>query len=56
MRLDESSLPQHEWPNVTCPHDLTQRQYNNIDHNVCGHPNSGMSAHTFFSSQGIHYN
>ena len=43
-------------PNAICPHYLTQRQYNNIDHDVCGRPNSGMSAHTFFSTKGINYN
>ena len=43
-------------PNATCPPGLTQRQYNNIDHGVCGLPNSGTISHTFFSTQGIHYN
>ena len=43
-------------PNATCPPGLTKRQYNNIDHGVCGLPNSGVFSHTFFSTQGIHYN
>ena len=45
-------------PNATCPSGFTQRQYNNIDHGVCGLPNgnSGAFMHTFFSSQGIYYN
>ena len=43
-------------PNATYPSALTQQQYNNIDHDVCGCPNSGPSAQTFFSTQGIHYN
>ena len=42
-------------PNATCPSGLTQRQYNCIDHDVCGLPNSGVFSHTFFSTQGIHY-
>ena len=42
--------------NATCPSGLTQRQYNNIDHGVCGLPNSGAFSHTFFSTQGIPYN
>ena len=42
-------------PNATCPPGLTQRQYNNIDHDVCGRPNLGAFSHTFFSTQGIHY-
>ena len=42
-------------PGATCPSGLTQQQYNNIDHDVCGLPNSGMFSHTFFSTQGIHY-
>ena len=53
MRLGYLNMTE---PNATCLHDLTQQQYNNIDYGVCGHSNSGMSAHTFFSSQGIHYN
>ena len=43
-------------PGATCPPGLTQRQYNNIDHDVCGLPNSGVFSRTFFSTQGIHYN
>ena len=43
-------------PYAICPHYLTQRQYNNIDHDVCGRPNSGMSAHTFSSTKRINYN
>ena len=44
-------------PNANCPSGFTQRQYNNIDHGVCGLPNSGVFIHTFwFASQGIHYN
>ena len=40
---------------ATCPPGLTQQQYNNNDHHVCGHPNSGVFSHTFFSTQGIGY-
>ena len=40
---------------ATCPPGLTQQQYNNIDHDVCGLPNSGKFSHTFFSTQGIGY-
>ena len=43
-------------PGANCLPGLTQRQYNNIDHDVCGLPNSGTFSHTFFSTQGIHYN
>ena len=43
-------------PNATCPSGLTQWQYNNIDHDVCGLSNLGVFSHTFFSTQGIHYN
>ena len=43
-------------PNATCPSGLTQRQYNNIDHGVCGLPNSGTISHAFFPTQGIRYN
>ena len=40
---------------ATCPPGLTQQQYNIIDHDVCGHPNSGVFSYTFFSTQGIGY-
>ena len=40
---------------ATCPPGLTQQQYNNIDHDVCGLPNSGNFSYTFFSTQGISY-
>ena len=53
MRVGYLNMSEH---NATCPSGLTQRQYNNIDHGVCGLPNSGMFSHTFFSTQGIHYN
>ena len=43
-------------PNATCFPGLTQQQYINIDHDVCGRPSSSLSGHTFFSTQGIHYN
>ena len=43
-------------PGANCLPGLTQQQYNNIDHDVCGLPDSGTFSHTFFSTQGIHYN
>ena len=41
-----------------CPPGLTQHQYNNINHGVCGRPNSSSSAgcnSTIFSTLGINY-
>ena len=38
---------------ATCPPGLTLQQYNNIDHDVCGLPNSRVFSHTFFSTQEI---
>ena len=43
-------------PGATCPPGLMRHQYNNIDHDVCGRSNSNKFNHTFFSTQGIHYN
>ena len=41
-------------PGATCPLGLRQRQYNNIDHDVCGL--SDALTHAFFSTRGIYYN
>ena len=41
-------------PNAICPPGVRQRQYNNIDHHVCGL--SDALTHAFFSTQGIYYN
>ena len=37
---------------ATCPPGLTLRQFNNIDHGVCGRP---MSSSTFYLAHGLHY-
>ena len=42
-------------PGATCPPCLTQQQYNNVDHDMCGLPNSCAFSHTFFSTQGVGY-
>ena len=42
-------------PNATCLSNLTQRRYNNIDHDLWGLLNSGVFSHTFFSTQGFYY-
>ena len=39
-------------PNATCPSELTLRQFNNIDHGLCGQP---MSSSLIYSTHGIHY-
>ena len=44
--------------NATCPLGLTQHNYYNINHGVCGRPNSSTSAgcsSTIFSTLGINY-
>ena len=43
-------------PNASCPPGLTLRQFNNIDHGVCGLSNYLTLGSTFFSSQGNNYN
>ena len=43
---------------ATCPPGLSQYQYNNIDHDLCGRPNSPSSAgcsSTNFSTLGLNY-
>ena len=40
-------------PGATCPPGLTLRQFNNIDHGVCGRP---MSSSVVYSAHGVHYN
>ena len=42
---------------ATCPTGLTQQQYNNIDHGVCGRPNpsSAGCSSTTFSTLGLSY-
>ena len=40
-------------PGATCPPGLTLRQFNNIDHGVCGRP---MSSSVVYSAHGAHYN
>ena len=52
MRVDYINMSES---GATCPPSLTQQQYNNIDHDVCGLPNSGVFSHTFLSTQGIGY-
>ena len=42
-------------PGATCPLGLALRQYNNIDHGVCGIFNSGTFVSTSFSSGGNNY-
>ena len=42
-------------PNATCPPGLTLRQYNNIDHGVCGVSNYSTFVSTSFSSGGNNY-
>ena len=37
---------------TSCPSGLTLREFNNIDHDLCGRP---MSSSIFYSSHGIHY-
>ena len=39
-------------PGATCPPGLTLRQFNNIDHGVCGRP---MSSSTFYLAHGLYY-
>ena len=39
-------------PGATCPSGLTLKQFNNIDHGVCGRP---MSSSIIYSAHGIHY-
>ena len=39
-------------PGATCPPGLTLRQFNNIDHDLCGRP---MSSSTFYLAHGLHY-
>ena len=41
-------------PNAKCPPGVRQRQYNSIDHDVCGL--SDALTHAFFFTQGIYYN
>ena len=53
MRVGYLNMSQ---PNATCSFGLTQRQYNNIDHDVCGLSNSETFHHIIFSTQEIHYN
>ena len=42
---------------ATCPTGLTQQQYNNIDHEVCGRPTShvGGCSSSIFSTIGLNY-
>ena len=44
-------------PDTTCPSGLTQAEYVNINHDVCGQPNpsTGSCDSTFFSSCSINY-
>ena len=39
-------------PGATCPPGLTLRQFNNIDHGVCGRP---MTSSTFYLVHGLYY-
>ena len=39
-------------PCATCPSGLTLRQFNNIDHGLCGRP---MSSSITYSTYGVHY-
>ena len=42
-------------PNAICPPGLTLRQFNNIDHGLCGLSNYSTLGSTFFSSGGNNY-
>ena len=44
-------------PGTTCPSGLTQTGYNNLNHHVCGRPNtsSGVCDSTLFSTYGLNY-
>ena len=42
-------------PNATCPLGLTLRQFNNINHGLCGQQTGAGQQSTFFSTHGISY-